>query len=201
MEHKKAFLLLNGEPPKKIPNLLNYQYICATDGAYHFLEKNQIQPHLVSGDFDSIKKIPEGVEVISTPNQNYTDFDKILSILKEKGFTAVDVYGAGGKEHDHFLGNISTAMQWKNTLHISFFDDFGTYFLAQKKEKLTAVLNKTISLIPLPIVKGITTKGLQYPLQNETLTFGKRIGTRNKAIANTVEITFDKGELLLFINA
>ena len=59
---------------------------------------------------------------------------------------------------------------------------------------------KTVSLIPFPEATGITTKGLQYGLNNEDLIFGKRIGTRNKAIKNQIHIRFRAGHLFVFVN-
>ena len=60
--------------------------------------------------------------------------------------------------------------------------------------------DRNISLIPLPVANGIITKGLLYPLNNETLTFGERIGTRNKATENEVQISFNSGDLLIYIS-
>jgi thiamine pyrophosphokinase len=200
MKTKKAFVLLNGSEPLTFPDLTNYQIICAIDGAYNFFEKNNIIPDLVTGDFDSIYKIPTTVEVIKTPNQEFTDFEKALQILKHRGFTHIDVYGGSGKEHDHFLGNISTALQWKMGLSISFFDDFGKYYFIDESIVINNVIGKNISLIPFPIASGIVTKGLKYPLKNDTLTFGERIGIRNIAIEESVFIAFDKGELLVYIS-
>lgn len=200
MKTKKAFILLNGLKPKEFPDLSQYNIVCAIDGAYNYFEAKNIVPDLVTGDFDSINKIPTTVEVINTPNQDYTDFEKALFILNKKGFNYVDVYGGSGKEHDHFLGNISTALAWKEKLNITFYDDFGKYFFIKNTFTTTNVLSKNVSLIPFPIAEGIKTEGLQYPLLNEKLTFGKRIGTRNKATNNTIEITFKKGNLLLYIS-
>jgi len=200
MDSKKAFLLLNGLEPSSIPDLEIYDIVCAIDGAYNFLSSKNIKPDLVTGDFDSINSIPPHIETIATPDQNYTDFDKALSILQQRGYHAIDVYGASGNEHDHFLGNLSTALQWKNELSISFFDDFGTYFFIEKVIKLEGVKNKTISLVPFPKASGIITEGLLYPVKDETFTFGQRIGTRNKAKNNEVHIRFKDGELLIFIS-
>ncbi|NLP58909.1 thiamine diphosphokinase [Lutibacter sp. B1] len=199
MNSKKAFLLLNGAKPTVLPDLTSYKLVCAVDGAYNFLKSKNIIPDLVTGDFDSINKIPTNTEVIETEDQNFTDFEKTLLILKEKGFNAIDVYGGSGLEHDHFLGNISTALKLKNELTITFFDDFGRYFFIEKSITLTNVKNKTISLIPFPEAQNITTKGLKYPLKNEILTFGTRIGTRNKASENEVIISYKSGELLIFV--
>ena len=200
MKQKKVFLLLNGEVPKMLPDLSDYDLVCATDGAYHFLEENKIIPDFVSGDLDSSEKIPKNIKVVHTPNQDYTDFDKILQILFDKGFFMVDVYGASGKEQDHFLGNLHTAIQWKKKLKLTFLDNHSRYYLVDKSTTVSNCKNKTISLIPFPKATNITTEGLQYQLNNEDLIFGKRIGTRNKAIKNDIQITFKNGELFIFIN-
>ncbi len=197
---KKVFLILNGEPPNKIPDLTNYDVVCATDGAYSVFEKHNIIPDFISGDFDSVKRRPEGIEVIHTPNQDYTDFDKILQILFDRKYVDIDVYGASGEEQDHFLGNLHTALQWKKKLNLTFFDNYGFYFLADNIKVLTESKGKTVSLIPFPKASGIITKGLQYSLNNEELAFGSRIGTRNKAIEDKIEITFKAGNLFVFIN-
>ena len=200
MNTGKVFLLLNGETPEKIPKLSDYEIICATDGAYHFLKEKKITPHFISGDFDSLEELPKNVEVIKTPDQNCTDFHKILQILFDKGFKNIHVYGGSGKEQDHFLGNLHTTIEWKKRLNLTFFDNYGHYFLADKKNKISNCEEKIISLVPFPEVTRINTKGLKYSLINEDLTFGKRIGTRNIAIENKIEINFETGELFVFIN-
>lgn len=200
MKTKKAFILLNGSEPKIFPDLSQYEIVCAIDGAYNYFEANNIVPDLVTGDFDSINTVPNSVEVINTPNQDFTDFEKALQILKHRGYYNIDVYGGSGKEHDHFLGNISTALQWKIGLNIIFYDDFGKYFFIEDYCKVSNIKDRNISLIPLPVANGIITKGLLYPLNNETLTFGERIGTRNKATENEVQISFNSGDLLIYIS-
>ncbi len=200
MKNKKVFLLLNGEKPKEVPNFSVYDLICATDGAYQYLEKHKIVPDFVSGDFDSLDAIPKEIEVIKTPKQDFTDFDKILQILFDKGFTNIDVYGASGQEQDHFLGNLDTAIRWKKKLTLTFFDNNGTYFLAKKKLVLSNCKGKIISLIPFPKASKVETFGLKYSLKKETLKFGKRIGTRNLAIDRKVKINFKKGNMFVFIN-
>jgi thiamine pyrophosphokinase len=200
MKPHKVFLLLNGEPPNEVPNTSNYDIICATDGAYQYLKKHNITPNFIAGDFDSLQEIPKEIEVIKTPNQDFTDFDKILQILFDKGFNHIDVFGASGKEQDHFLGNLHTAIQFKEKLKLTFFDNHSRYFLADKSTALANCKGKIVSLVPFPCAKNIFTEGLQYPLKNEDLIFGDRIGTRNKAIKNNLKITFETGEMFIFIN-
>tara|TARA_B110000091_G_scaffold213519_1_gene263182 strand:+ start:3164 stop:3769 length:606 start_codon:yes stop_codon:yes gene_type:complete len=199
MNTPNVFLLLNGEKPMNLPDISKYELICATDGAYEYLKENQIQPHFISGDFDSLAVLPKSSETIHTPDQNFTDFDKILQILFDRNLMNIHVYGASGKEQDHFLGNLHTALQWKEKLNITFFDNYGRSFFGNKEIQIPNCLDKTISLIPFPTATNITTQGLLYPLQNETLTFGTKIGTRNKATKKEVKISFEAGELLIFI--
>ncbi|PCI00276.1 MAG: thiamine diphosphokinase [Flavobacteriaceae bacterium] len=196
---KKAFILLNGTPPFQLPNLKNYKIVCAVDGAYNHFVKSGIEPDLVTGDFDSIDNIPTHIEAINTDDQEFADFHKTLTILKERGHTNIDVYGASGQEQDHFLGNISTALQWKDSLNLRFFDDYGSYVFIDKKFTKSDIKGKIVSLIPFPTASGIITKGLLYPLNNESLTFGERIGTRNTAEEDTIEITFNEGALLVYV--
>ena len=178
MKQKKVFLLLNGEKPETLPEFSDYEIICATDGAYQFLKERQIIPNFISGDFDSLENLPKNIEVIHTPNQDFTDFDKILQILFDKGYTTIDIFGASGKEQDHFLGNLHTTIQWKEKLQLTFFDNHSRYFLADKSTEIINCKNKIVSLVPFPSAKNISTEGLEYPLNNEDLVFGTRIGTR-----------------------
>jgi thiamine pyrophosphokinase len=198
--NKKVFLLLNGETPANLPNLTPYDLICVTDGGFYKLKKFGVVPDLITGDFDSSANHPSTIEVIHTPNQDYTDFEKMLQILYDKGYKIVDVYGASGKEQDHFLGNLHTALIWKDRLNLTFYDNYGYYFFAKENTTIIKVKGKIISLYPFPKAEQITTNGLQYSLDNETLEIGKRIGTRNIAIKDKIVITFKKGNLIVFVN-
>ena len=200
MKNKNVFLLLNGETPNYLPDLSSYDLICATDGAYDFLKKQNIRPNFISGDFDSISENSDDIIKIHTPNQNLTDFDKILKLIHEKGFYKVDVYGASGKEQDHFLGNLHSALQWFKKLKITFYDNYSYYFIADKKTVIKDCKGKIISLIPFHIAKDITTKGLKYSLYKEDLELGNNIGTRNLAENDEIEITFNSGNLIIFVN-
>lgn len=197
---QKLALFLNGEKPKDIHSLEKYDAIYCTDGAYHFLEEVNIVPDLIIGDFDSIQDLPSHIEHIHTPDQDFTDFEKAIKIIIENKFEHIDVFAANGIEQDHFLGNMTTALKYKKQINITFYDDNQTYYFIDKKVVLNDVLNKKISLFPFPKAKNVQSKGLMYPLNGMTLSMKKnKVGTRNFAIANEIEITFEKGNILLFI--
>jgi len=161
----------------------------------------------ISGDFDS-HQIEEEIlrqaqnhsfDIIETPDQNKTDFHKALEIILEKGFENIDVYGGSGGEQDHFLGNLSVAYAFKDKLNLQFFDEYSSYYFIPKNFSISDVKGKMISLMPFPIAKNIETKGLKWPLHQEDLILGERIGTRNVADSQEVSIQYKDGDLLIFV--
>lgn len=198
---KKALLFINGEPPTRFPLIENYDRLFCTDGAYHYLANSSIIPDVISGDFDSmdISLFPEESDVITTPDQNLTDLQKVFKIIIAQGFQTVDIYGASGKQQDHFLGNLTAVQQVKNELSITLYDQYGYYFFAEKECVIDRCINKIVSLYPFPKAKKVETVGLEYPLFKENLSMHGRIGTRNKAVNDTVEIRFEEGELIVFV--
>ncbi|MDF2553392.1 MAG: thiamine pyrophosphokinae [Chryseobacterium sp.] len=201
----KALLFINGDVPKSLPNPENYNLIACTDGAFHYL-KNLNFPleklDFISGDFDSHSGVDENIyedKFIYTPDQEKTDFHKALELISEKSFKNIDVFGGSGGEQDHFLGNLTVAYSFKNTLNIKFYDEFSEYFFISENVVLKNVKNKLISLYPFPTVENVTTKGLNWSLTDENLSITSRIGTRNFAIEDEVFIQYEKGDLLVFI--
>jgi thiamine pyrophosphokinase len=196
---KSALLFLNGLPPKYISSK-TFDIIGCTDGAYHYAKDLEIRLDFVIGDFDSIKPTEiKNIEVIEKPDQNFTDFEKAIKYLLEIGVTHVDIWGASGKEEDHFLGNISILYQYYKKIEIVFYSEKHYFMMAKKTTQITTEIGKIISLFPLNKVKNITTQGLEFPLNQENLKIGKRIGIRNKAIENKVVVEIKSGKLILFI--
>lgn len=201
----KALLFINGEFPKIYPNGEGYDMIACSDGALSKLIARHFPIELldfISGDFDShqgfYKEINEE-KFIHTPDQSKTDFHKILEILASKGVKKVDIYGAGGGEMDHFLGNLTTAHFFKNKMELNFYDDYSHYFFSLKKHYLSGVKGKMISLYPFPMAEGVFTEGLHWDLDNQNLSLTGAISTRNYADKDEVEITYSNGDLILFI--
>lgn len=203
--NKKVLLFINGDAPKSLPIIENYDLIACTDGAFHYL-KNLNFPldklDFISGDFDSHSGADENVyqdKFIYTPDQDKTDFHKALEIIADKGFKNIDVFGGSGGEQDHFLGNLTVAYSFKTDLNIKFYDEFSEYFFVPKSIFIKNVKDKLISLYPFPTAENVTTKGLNWSLNCENLNITTRIGTRNVAIEDEILIEYEKGDLLLFV--
>lgn len=198
-------LFINGDAPKMLPDAGQYELIACTDGAFHYL-KNMGFPleklDFISGDFDSHSGSDENIyhkKFIHTPDQDKTDFHKALDLILEQGFSTVDVFGGSGGEQDHFLGNLTVAYTFKDKMNLKFYDEFSEYYFIPPSFSVKGVNNKMISLYPFPYVENITTKGVNWPLTNGSLSITSRIGTRNFAVEDEVYIEYEKGDLLIFI--
>lgn len=200
----KALLFINGEL-NQIPRKEDFDIIACTDGALEKLIQLNFPLHqldFISGDFDSHCGQHDEIlteKFIYTPDQNKTDFHKVLDILQQKNVEEVHIYGASGGEMDHFLGNLTTAHLFKDKMKLTFFDEYSTYYFLPLEFQLEGVRGKIISLYPFPFAEKVITKGLHWSLKEENLSLIQRIGTRNYADDNQIYISFQRGALLIFI--
>lgn len=205
MDNKKALIFINGDAPKTLPVTERYDIVACSDGAFHYLKSMNFPLHkldFISGDFDSHSGADESLyaeKFIHTPDQDKTDFGKSLEILVEKGVKTVDVFGGSGGEMDHFLGNLTVAYCFKDKIEIKFFDEFSSYYFIPKDFVLKGVKGKLISLYPFPVAENVVTSGLNWPLNSETLKMTDRIGTRNFAVDDEIRISYQSGDLLIFV--
>ena len=201
----KALLFIHGVPPKDLPKTEGYSVIACTDGAFLYLKEKGFdldKLNFISGDFDSHPEIYTSFpneKIIHTPDQEFTDFEKALDLLQSKGIECIDVYGGSGGEMDHYLGNLTAAFRFKEFMEIYFHDEFSTYFFLPKTFEISGVIGRTISLYPYPKAHHITTKGLRWALIDESLDMHSRIGTRNVAVDDKVQVQYTQGDMLVFI--
>ncbi|KAK3085555.1 hypothetical protein FSP39_005263 [Pinctada imbricata] len=173
-----------------------------TDGAanrlYEYLgtERDNYIPQRLSGDFDSIK--PEvkqfykdkGSEIIPTPDQDYTDFTKGLTIvsdvIKDKEVGQIIVLGSYGGRMDHVMANIDTLCQAEKLTKVKVLllgEDQVTFLLNKGSHKIYITDKYSVDwcgLIPMGApCKCITTTGLKWNLENQGMQFGELISTSN----------------------
>jgi len=82
-------------------------YVIAADSGYDTAAKLGITPDLLVGDMDSIRSVPDSVEVLRVKaEKDDTDTMLAISVAKEKGARRVTVIGGAGGRADHWLSNI-----------------------------------------------------------------------------------------------
>ncbi|WP_340105887.1 thiamine diphosphokinase [Rhodohalobacter sp. 8-1] len=205
-ELKSAVILCNGQPPDRaqiVHSLKKADLFIAADGGGNTARAMNISPDIVIGDLDSYK--PEKTDpwkVIERPNQNFNDLEKALDYAHSKGIADVVVYGATGLRLDHTVKNLSVLKQYHTLFDSIYFRDlYCDVKLIDSPFRENFSLHTEVSLFPLSgIVRGVTSRGLKYNLSNDTLENGIFDGSSNLTVAPRVEITFDSGDLLFFIN-
>ena len=83
-------------------------YILAADGGLRHLQKLQLAPHGIIGDFDSLGYVPEGAQVFPVEKD---DTDAMLAAKKglELGYKEFIFYGSlDGPRLDHTVSNFQT---------------------------------------------------------------------------------------------
>lgn len=201
----KTLILCNGQPPT--PQLFAEcrewaDFFIAADGGGNIAHNFDSLPDIVIGDLDSFEQ-PEtpSYEIAFDPDQETNDLEKALNRALNEGADDVVVLGAIGKRLDQTLKNLSVLKQFNDKFEsLLYKDNFGDTLLLPNffsKEIETGTL---ISLFPLSgKVTGIKTEGLKYPLNNEKLLNGVRDGSSNRVISSPVKISYEEGDLLMFI--
>jgi thiamine pyrophosphokinase len=174
-------------------------------GARHLLHVGRL-PDIVTGDFDSLGSaerdslVRQGVELISTPDQDYTDLDKALTYVREtREATRIRVFAATGGRLDHIYSVLSALIKHSPLVDVRLVDAVGETWCVTKKNTLRAadLPGRTLSLMAFGPVHGITTTGVRWPLTGESLVPGVRDGTLNEVVSETVTIEVSSGTLLI----
>jgi thiamine pyrophosphokinase len=203
---KRAIILANGNPPSKrlFRKYLSSAdwFICADGGANTAVRFGSI-PHLIIGDFDSVRKetlrIFSKVERQKLKDQNSTDLEKSLTTAIRKKCTEIIVLGATGGRLDHAIGNLSALAKFSHQTIIKFIDDSGEFIPVGRTLDIILPVGTTISLLPLSRCTGIITTGLKWNLNNESLQLGIRESTSNIVALCQVNIKVRSGNLIAFV--
>ena len=108
------------------------------------------------------------------------------------------IVGSTGWRADHTITNLTNVVKFADKLKIVLLDDYSKVFLLPKSFKKWYPKSTPVSLIPLGIVNGISTKNLAYSLKDESLELGLRTGSSNHVLEDgIVEIKYNEGFLLM----
>ena len=175
-------------------------YVIAADGGLLHTRKLGLEPNCILGDFDSLGYIPDLAQVFPVEKD---DTDSMLAVRRglEAGCNRFLLYGClDGPRLDHTVANFQT---------LQFLADRGTRgFLVGKTHIVTLIREGTVRFPKeakgiLSVfcmgkdATGVTLTGLQYPLENSTLTAGFPLGASNHFIGQEASVSVGEGSLLL----
>jgi thiamine pyrophosphokinase len=206
-DQEPALIIANGEEctDETLGQLLEWSpFVVVLDGAVQKVLDRGIKIDVLLGDFDRALDIDNilaqqsDIQIVHTPNQDKTDLEKAIEFLIEKGHKAANIVWATGKRADHSITNTTNIVRYKNEIKIVIIDNHSKIFPINNSFEKWYTKSTPISLIPVGTASGISTIGLKYNLNNETLTIGFRSGNSNEALDDGfVKITVKTGELLL----
>ena len=203
---KNRCLIISGAPNCFFPsNFRKSDFVIACDSGYLHAVKAGIVPDLLVSDFDSFDGILNpSMEIIrATPEKDDTDTLLALKEAMHRGYDDIMIVGALGGRIDHTLANISlTAFAAKNGAICHLIDEHHQIF-AIKDDSIMVKRGywKWLSVFAMDReVKGVTLRGLKYPLHDAELTNTYPIGVSNEFVDSAAIVTAEQGTLLVVLS-
>ena len=188
-------VLLIGASPDLDPDMVSgidpHWPLIAVDGGLDTAHAAGLRPSLVLGDMDSVRRVPDDVLALQLDGQDDTDLEKALQRI-----SAPLIIGFGFLDGrlDHVLASMHAITQ----LH----RDIPLILVGRRDVLLRPVGDVALSLVPgtrfsvWPLGKQhfAGSSGLQWPLDELTMTQGGTIGTSNRVVSASVTINAGDGE-------
>jgi thiamine pyrophosphokinase len=200
-----AFLLCNGAPPapRRARRLRKqHRLFIAADGGANAARTLGLRPDVVIGDLDSITpdtaKAFHDALILRVERQDNTDMEKALDFCIARGLRRVVISGVTGGRIDMTLGNVFAAWRYISQLDLTLAGNGWNAFPLAGSARFTAPVGTTVSLIPFGEVRGLTLRGLKYPLRNATLRPGT-IAVSNVSVRTSFAVSARKGNLLVIV--
>jgi len=199
---KKCLIIANGKPPKKSEvNFFfknGYSTIFCADGGSNSAYNLGIIPDYIIGDLDSIDKktikyFNGKSQIIKYNRQNDTDVEKCLKYAIKKKFTKAVLLGGTGNRLDHSICNLGIIIKFFDKIKISFLSGESYLTPAKGEINFNTTKGELISLYGFDKKTKFTSSGLKYPLKNNSLPFGEKESTSNRASKNIVSINIMGG--------
>jgi thiamine pyrophosphokinase len=205
----KALLISGGSPPSK--NLMDKEAqmadcIIGIDKGLEYLYKNNIEPDILVGDFDSVDSaifesiIISNKELIKFPaEKDFTDTQLAINKAFELNAEQITILAATGSRLDHTLANIGLLHQCLRKGKKAFIkDDNNLMFIIDKDFELVDEDYNFFSLIAYGgTVKGLNILGAKYELFNYDLAPEDNITISNEFAGKSVRLSFEEGSLLI----
>ncbi|MCL2106309.1 MAG: thiamine diphosphokinase [Oscillospiraceae bacterium] len=194
---------LIGAAPDAAPVVLEEgDYVIAADGGCDTVRKWGLLPDFVVGDFDSmLQPAPSGVTCKKVPAEK-DDTDLALALREglDRGYRRFELIGAAGGRPDHTFANMQLLVKAASlgAFAVMRQDGFSTAALTENGSLKLRGSGKVSVFSFGGQAKGVTLRGLKYPLVEAELTQDKPVGVSNEIVGGEAEISLENGVLLVF---
>lgn len=187
-------------------NLKQNDIVICCDGGTRYAFEEGLIPNYIIGDLDSSSSQiiqffeAKNVEFKKFPaKKDYTDMELCLEFAISLGVFEIVIFGAIGTRFDHSLANVNILMKCVNANVLAkIINEYNEIILINSEIEIYGKKGDIVSLLPLTTsVLGVTTKGLEYPLNNYNMEIGKALGISNVMISEKAKINLKEGYLLV----
>lgn len=207
-----ALILAAGDdvPRQPPPGIGENTLIICADGGGQLARRWGLQPQIIIGDLDSLGEGDQnywrnrGVSFKTAPaRKDQTDVELAVDYALNRGAARITLIGGWGSRIDHSLGNVELLYrlallgvenQLLTSTHVL------SAFCGSVRRRVRP--RSLVSLVPLtPVVRGVATEGLGYPLKGHDLHKGSTFSISNYAVRGEVSVEIAQGVLLIVCQA
>jgi thiamine pyrophosphokinase len=206
MAASHTLIFIGGDPPH--PNVRQHlptdAFVIAADSGYAHAIAMGFVPNELVGDMDSISAVDltdardSNVLITEYPtDKDLSDTEIAIASAIARNSTHITVVSGGGDRFDHVLAMAHSLATCALTIDTTLF--IGTarvsYVTYAKEFQINVLPGHIISLIPLGGNAVVTTTGLQWELNNDTLQSFASRGVSNIAMSESITISVTDGSL------
>ncbi len=207
----RAIIFANGEfpDPRAASALIRPgDLVIAADGGTRHALAAGVTPDVIIGDLDSLpaETLSElkaaGVQIVRfSPRKDETDLELALLHAAREGATEIVVLDALGGRLDQTIANVLLlALPELEGIDTRIVGGAEEAFLVRDEATIEGRPGDTVSLIPLGgDTEGVTTTGLEWPLDEDTLRFGPARGVSNVLTREQAHVRVRRGSLLCVV--
>lgn len=209
----RAVIMLGGtitdyEFTKKL--IADDDFIVCADGGILHLYNMGLSPNVWIGDNDSCVLSDEKFNAITknsniillNPIKDSTDGEECCDYVCEHNFDEAIILGYFGTRLDHVMCNVFLLKKFADKcIKAKAINEHNEVFFADKHNEINENRYKYVSILPLSQeLKGVTTNGLYYCLNNGTLSRYSSMGISNEMILEKCVIDIKQGDALIILS-
>lgn len=178
--------------------------VAADSGLEHAVALG-LEVDVVVGDFDSVD--PAALEAARAagatvethpPEKDATDLELALDAAVARGARRVTVVGGYGGRVDHLLANVALLSSPRFTeVVIDAWMGSARILVVRDEVQLSGPIGSLCTLLAMHgPARGVTTAGLRYPLDGDTLLPGSTRGVSNELVVPVAHVSITDGTLV-----
>ena len=203
---RTAVVVTGGDPipATALAGLIPTEFVVAADSGLDHAHDLGLEPDLVVGDFDSVSD--QALARFRGPVERHpvakdaTDLELALAAAVAREPRRIVVLGGHGGRLDHFIANALVLTTLPAEIEVEWRAGPARIHVVRAPVLMAGRVGAKVSLVPVGgDVLGVTTTGLRWALEGQTLASGSTLGVSNEFSSETATVSVEAGTLLAII--